>query len=117
MAAPNLLSLTTVTALTAVQNVGTSATAIITNSASSNKVLKITALYVSNIDTTNLYKITVDLFRSSTAYPITYQVEVPSTSTLDVISKNLYLQEGDSLRLTADTVNKLVATCSYEEIS
>lgn len=117
MAAPNLLSLTTVTALTAVQNVGTSATAIVTNSAASNKVFKITALYVSNIDTTNVYKITVDLFRSSTAYPITYQVEVPAASTLDVISKNLYLQEGDSLRLTADAASKLVATCSYEEIT
>ena len=117
MAAPNLLSLTTVTALTAVQNVGTSATAIVTNSAASNKVFKITALYISNIDTTNIYKITVDLFRSSTAYPITYQVEVPAASTLDIISKNLYLQEGDNLRLTADTANKLVATCSYEEIT
>jgi hypothetical protein len=117
MAAPNLLSLTTVTALTAVQNVGTSATAIVTNSAASNKVFKITALYISNIDTTNIYKITVDLFRSSTAYPITYQVEVPAASTLDIISKNLYLQEGDNLRLTADAANKLVATCSYEEIT
>lgn len=116
MAAPNLLSLTTVTALTAVQNVGTSATAIVTNSAASNKVFKITALYISNIDTTTTYKATVDLFRSSVAYPITYQVEIPATSTLDVISKNLYLQEGDSLRLTADTASKLVATCSYEEI-
>jgi len=117
MASPNLLSLTTVTALTAVQNVGTTATAIVTNSAASNKVFKITALYVSNIDATTTYKITVDLFRSSTAYAVAYQIEIPINSTLDVISKNLYLQEGDALRLTADTASKLVATCSYEEIT
>ena len=117
MATPNLLNLTTVTASTAVQNVGTSATAIVTNTASSNKVFKITALYVSNIDVTTGYKITVDLFRSSVAYAVAYQIEIPVNSTLDVISKNLYLQEGDALRLTADTANKLVATCSYEEIT
>jgi hypothetical protein len=117
MAAPNLLSLTTVTASTAVQNVTTSATAIVSNGAASNKVVKVSALYVSNQDTSTAYKLTADIFRSSTAYPLTYQVEIPATSTLDLISKSIYLLEGDSLRLTADLNSKLIAVCSYEEIS
>ncbi len=117
MAAPNLLSLTTVTASTAVQNVTTSATAIVTNSSGSNKVYKLTALYVSNNDASTGYKLTADLYRSATAYPFAVSVTIPTNSTLDVISKPIYLLEGDAIRLTADTNSKLVAVCSWEEIS
>ena len=53
MAAPNIVNVTTITGKTAVQAVGTSAASIVTNSAESGKVLKINALYVSNVDGTN----------------------------------------------------------------
>lgn len=117
MAAPNIVNVATITGKTAVQAVGTSATAIVTNSSGSNKVFKVNALYVSNIDGTNNAEITVDLFRSSTAYRIASTVVVPADATLDVISKAIYLEEGDSLRLTANLANDLEAVCSYEEIS
>lgn len=117
MAAPNIASLTTITGKTAVQAVGTSATAIVTNSAASGKVLKVNALYVSNVDGTNNAEINVDVFRSSTAYHIGKTIVVPADATLDVISKPIYLEEGDSLRLTASAASDLEAVCSYEEIS
>ena len=117
MAAPNIVEVATITAKTAVQAVGTSATAIVSNSASSNKVFKINALYVSNVDGTNNAEINVDLFRSSTAYHIAKTIVVPADATLDVISKPLYLEEGDSLRLTANAASDLEAVCSYEELS
>lgn len=117
MAAPNIVSVTTITGKTAVQAVGTSATAIVTNSGSSGKVYKINALYVSNIDGTNNAEINVDIYRSSTAYHIAKTVVVPADATLDVISKAIYLEEGDSLRLTANASSDLEAVCSYEEIS
>lgn len=117
MAAPNIVNVATITGKTAVQAVGTSATVIVTNSSGSNKVFKVNALYVSNIDGTNNAEITVDLFRSSTAYRIASTVVVPADATLDVISKAIYLEEGDSLRLTANAANDLEAVCSYEEIS
>lgn len=117
MAAPNIVNVATITGKTAVQAVGTSATAIVTNSSGSNKVFKVNALYVSNVDGTNAADITVDLFRSSTAYRIASTVAVPADASLDVISKPIYLEEGDSLRLTAGTANDLEAVCSYEEIS
>jgi hypothetical protein len=117
MAAPNIVNVSTITGKTAVQAVGTSATAIVTNSSGSNKVLKINALYVSNVDGTNNADITVDLFRSSTAYRIALTVVVPADASLDVISKPIYLEEGDSLRLTANAASDLEAVCSYEEIS
>lgn len=117
MAAPNIVNVSTIIGKTSVQAVGTSATAIVTNSSGSNKVLKINALYVSNVDGTNNADITVDLFRSSTAYRIALTVVVPADASLDVISKPIYLEEGDSLRLTANAASDLEAVCSYEEIS
>ncbi len=117
MAAPNIVNVTTITGKTAVQAVGTSATAIVTNSASSNKVFKINALYVSNVDGTNNAEVNVDLFRSSTAYHIAKTVVVPADASLDVLSKPIYLEEGDSLRLTANAASDIEAVCSYEEIS
>ena len=117
MAAPNMLNPTTITGKTAVQAVGTSATAIVTNSAASGKVLKVNALYVSNVDGTNNAEINVDVFRSSTAYHIGKTIVVPADATLDVISNPIYLEEGDSLRLTASAASDLEAVCSYEEIS
>lgn len=117
MAAPNIVGVTTITGKTAVLAVTTSASAIVTNSAASGKVFKVNALYVANVDGTNSADITVDLFRSSTAYRIVNTVAVPADSTLDVISKSIYLEEGDSLRLTASANSDLEAVCSYEEIS
>lgn len=116
MASPNIVNVATITGKTAVQIVGTSATAIVTNAAASGKVLKINALYISNVDGTNAADITVDLFRSGVAYRIASTISVPADSTLDILSKQIYLEEGDSLRLTASATLDLEAVCSYEEI-
>ena len=83
----------------------------------SGKVLKVNALYVSNVDGTSNADLNVDIYRSSTAYHIAKTVNVPADATLDVISKSIYLEEGDSLRLTANANSDLEAVCSYEEIS
>jgi hypothetical protein len=117
MAAPNIVGVTTITGKTAVMAVTTSATAIVTNSAASGKVFKVNALYVSNVDGTNVADINVDIFRSSTAYHIGKTISVPADATLDVINKSFYLEEGDALRLTASANSDLEAVCSYEEIS
>ena len=117
MAAPNIVNVATITGKTVGAALTTSSADIVTNSASSNKVFKVNALYVANIDGTNAADITVDLFRSSTAYRIASTISVPADSTLDVISKAIYLEEGDALRCTASANSDLEAVCSYEEIS
>jgi alpha-D-ribose 1-methylphosphonate 5-triphosphate synthase subunit PhnL len=116
MAAPNLINSTTILGKTAVLVVPATATAILTNSAASNKVLKINALYVSNVDGAANFTLTMDILRSSVAYRIGFVIIIPAASTLDVINKPLYLEEGDSLRLTGSTASKLEAVCSYEDI-
>lgn len=119
MAAPNIVNVTTIYGKTAVQAIGTTAAAIVTNTAGSGKVIKINSLIVSNVDGTSNAELTVDLYRSSVAYRIASTVVVPADASLVVISKdaNIYLEEGDSLRLTAGTTLDLEAICSYEEIS
>jgi hypothetical protein len=119
MAAPNIVNVATITGKTAVQAVTTSATAIVENTADSNKVFKINSLVIANIDGTNSADITVEFFRSSTAYDIAKTITVPADATLVVISKDtsIYLEEGDALRLQASANSDLEAVCSYEEIS
>lgn len=117
MAAPNLINATTITGKTAVQAIGTSATAIVTNGTGSGKALKVNALYVSNVDGTNNADVNVDIYRSSTAYHVAKTISVPADATLDLISKPIYLEEGDALRLTASVASDLEAVCSYEDIS
>ena len=117
MANPNIVNVTSIYGKTAVQAIGTSATAIVTNSAASGKVLKLNALYIANVDGTVNASVNVDVFRSSTAYHIAKTVTVPADGSLDVLTKSIYLEEGDSLRLTASASGDLEAVCSYEEIS
>ena len=116
MANPNIVNVTSIYGTTWVQAVGVSATAIVP-AVATGSVVKLDALYVGNIDTSASYKITVDLYRSATAYNMLYQISIPAGAGLDVLSKSIYLQEGDSLRLTADTASKLQAIASGEVIS
>jgi polyisoprenoid-binding protein YceI len=50
MAAPNIVNVSTITGKSAGIAVTTSAAAIVANGAGSNKVFKVNALYVSNVD-------------------------------------------------------------------
>jgi len=119
MAAPNIVNVVTITGKTAVQNVTTVATDIVTNSAASGKVYKINSLIISNVDGTNASDITVDLYRNSIPYRLAYTITVPADTSFTAITKDatLYLEEGDSLRCAASANNDLEAVCSYEEIS
>jgi hypothetical protein len=117
MANPNIINISTLYGKTAVLNVTTVATAIITNSAASGKIVKVNSLFISNIDTLTTAYVTLEIFRSSTSYYIMYQVPVPIASTIDAISKHIYLEEGDQLRISATLNNDLTAVASYEEIT
>lgn len=119
MAAPNIVNVTTITGKTAVQAVGTTASSIVSNpgSPASNKVFKVNALYVSNVDGTDNAEVNISILRSATSYHIAKTLVVPADATIDVISKPIYLEEGDDLQLLANAASDLEAVCSYEEIS
>lgn len=119
MTAPNIVNVATITGKTSVLAPTTTPTDIISNSAGSGQLYKIDSLVISNINGSSAGNITVSLYRSATEYRLAYQINVPANGSLVVISKDtmLYLEEGDSLRLTAGTNGYLQAVCSYEIIS
>lgn len=129
MAEPNLVSPTTITGKTSTTLVTTAATAtsILSNAASSGKVLKINALYVANVDGTSGLEVTVNYYPQAalagTAVPIVSTVSVPADATLVVIDKEayVYLQEDRSIGITVGASGfasgEIQVVCSYEEIS
>jgi hypothetical protein len=124
MANPNIVNVTSIlgdnssTSLTS-----TSATSIVSNAASSGKVLKINTLIVSNVDGTNACDITINKYSAAalggSAFAIASTVSVPADASLIVIDKttSIYLKENESIGATAGTANDLIVTCSWEDIS
>jgi hypothetical protein len=124
MAAPNIVGVTTITGKTTTNSLSdTSATAIVSNPASSNKVFKINTIIVSNIDGTNTANITVNVHPEDdgggTGVPIASTIDVAADSTLVVLDKasSIYLEEDKSITATASAGGDLSVVCSYEEIS
>jgi hypothetical protein len=114
----NLASTATITPTTVGQAITTSATAIVTNAASSGHIMKINSLYISNVNGTAAATVNVDVYKNATtAYRVAYQVSIPAGAALSIIDKVIYLQENDSLRLTASVNSYLEAVCSYEDLS
>ena len=121
MAAPNVVSVTSIYGKTVFDaDISTSDDAILTNAASSNKLLKVNTLVISNIDGTNAADITVTIKTAggSVLAKIANTISVPADSTLVVISKDtaIYLEEDRAIHLDASAAGDLAAVCSYEEI-
>jgi hypothetical protein len=118
MAAPNIVNVATITGKTAVQAVTTTPADIVTNAAASNTVVKINSLTFSNINSSSPVTVIASIFRSSTEFKIAQNISIPISSTFIAIDKptSIYLEEGDSLRLTASANSSLHAVCSYEII-
>jgi hypothetical protein len=117
MAAPNIVNVTTITGKTAVANVSTTAANVVVNTSSSNKVVKVNSLYVSNANTGSAANVTVEVFRSTVGYGLLTNGTVPAGAAITVVDKNVYLEEGDAIRLTSSANGILQVVCSYEEIS
>ena len=123
MANPNIVSVASIYGKTAYDaDVANSASSLVSNAASSGKILKINSLIIANIDGTNAADITVTLRNAAggTTYStLAYTISVPADATLVVIGKDsaIYLEEDMALYVLASAAGDLSATCSYEEIS
>lgn len=120
MAQPNIVNVATILGHVEGLAVTTSASAIVTNSSGSNKVFKINTLIISNVNGTTAADITADVYKNqTTAFRLAFTISVPADATLVLISKDtsIYLEENDSIRLTASSNSVLEAVCSYEEIA
>lgn len=120
MANPNIVAVSSLYGKVVGVAVTTSAGAIVTNSNASGKILKINSLIISNVDGTNAADITATVYKNQTnEFHLAKTISVPADSTLVIVSKDtsIYLEENDSIRLTASANSDLEAVCSYEEIS
>jgi hypothetical protein len=121
MANPNIISATTLTGKSKVVNLTTTNnTGIVTNSASSNLVYRVTCIRATNYDGANPADITVSIYDSSenvTGY-LAYTIAVAADTTFNIIDKTetVYLEEGDYISANSSAANDLSIYCSYEEI-
>ncbi len=133
MAAPNIVNVTTITGVTTF-HAGIAATTggkgtlgittVVSNAASSGKVLKINSLVAASIGATT--GVTLQYFNDAnhasagSTVSIGMTLSVPTFSTLAIITKDnsVYLEENTALGIFAQpNTGTIDVVCSYEEIS
>lgn len=124
MAAPNIVNISSMVGKTDTTSLTTtSATNILNNAASSNKVLRVTLVRAVNVDGSNAADISVSLYSAAslggTQTELIQAKEVAINTNLDVITKDtpLYLEEDTSLGATASAANDIKMIVTYEEIT
>jgi len=133
MAAPNIVNVTTITGVTtfhagiAATTGGKGAlgiTTVVSNAASSGKVLKINSLVAAGIAATTgvtlQYFNNINHVSASSTVSIGMTLSVPTFSTLALITKDnsVYLEENTSLGIFAQpNTGTIDVVCSFEEIS
>ena len=119
MAAPNILSASSIYGKQHGVNLDTTlTTSLLANASSSNKLYKINSIIVANVDGTNSADVTISWYNGSNDHYIAKTVAVPADSTLVVSDKNsaFYLEEGDKITGGASANGDIQCIVSYEEI-
>ena len=117
MATPNLVNIATLTPKNAMGSLGdTNRTTMIDVPAET--AVRVDSILIANDDGTNACDVTVEISNDngSTYYKIASTISVPADSTLDLISRPLYLDETDLLAVTAGTASDLEYHVSYVEM-
>ena len=119
MAAPNILSATSIFGKSVGASLDTTLTTDILT-CPSDKVLKVKSVIVANIDGTNDAAVTVYFYDNSAAarYALASTVNVPADASLVVLGQDspLYLEESDQIEAGASASNDLQIVISYEEL-
>lgn len=121
MANPNIATASSLFGKSIVVNLGTTnPTGIVTNTSSSNQLIRVNAIRVTNIDGVNPADITISLYDASEmalGY-LGYTISVVADTTLSLVDKSetVYLEEGDYIQATSSAANDLSIYCSYEVI-
>jgi len=117
MANPNIVSVTEIKGEVAGAAVTTAGVTMI-SAVATGHVAKVNALYVSNVDGANDEPVNVIVNDGANDWNIASTITVPADSTLDIISKSVYLKEGWSLKVSAATdSSRLEAVASWEDLT
>jgi hypothetical protein len=116
MAAPNIVSPTTITLKGISSTVGTSSMTVL--ACPSNKAIKVSALVAANI-TATATAVVVDISDGTNSRSLVSNIAVPANASLLCITRDnpVYLEEGNSLKITAGATGAIHFTGSYEEIA
>ena len=117
MATPNLANIATITPKNAMGSLSdTNRTTMIDVPAET--AVRIDTILLANIDGTIAVDATVEISNDngSTYYKIASTISVPADSTLDLISRPIYLDETDIIAVTAGAANDLAFHVSYVEM-
>lgn len=120
MAAPNLRTITTITAKSFQALLTTTLTTdLLTNSAASGKVYKVESIIVANVDTANASNLTLGIIKSGgSVLMLVNAVPIPNATTVVIIEGGpIYLEEGDLIEGGASSASDLIITISYLELS
>jgi hypothetical protein len=118
MANPNLVAVTSIYGKSIQGALGTTVTTDLLT-CPSDKLLKINAIIIANIDGTNAATVTMGIIKSGGSVVLfASTISVPADATLVLIDKNssFYLQEGDLIEGGAGAASDLTYTISYEEL-
>ena len=122
MAAPNIINATSIYGkTTGTSSVLATASILLENAASSDKLLKINTIIAANIDGTNDADVTVTvrtISNTTTRYYLANTITVPADSSLVIISKDtsFYLEEDRQIRCIASAASDISLMCSYDEL-
>ena len=136
MAAPNIVSVATITGVTtAIAGVSTEniqesnkwvgVTTVVVNAASSGKVIKINTLSCTAIGNTtgatvNIYDVAATHISAGSTVSLGTTITVPVNALVSIIDKNnsIYLEENKQIGIIGESdVGHLDVVCAYEEIS
>ena len=129
MAAPNIVNVATITGVTTwkagISTLPGTPSVVVSNAASSGKVIKINSLVAVSVGSTT--GVTVKLYTEAAgagaSVAIADTISVPENSSLAVISKetSLYLEENKSIAVYRQDLGgqtgSIDVVCSYEDIS
>jgi hypothetical protein len=125
MANPNIVNVTSILGETVIGTLtSTLSTVLLSNPASSGKVLKINTILISNVNGTSAQDSTIEISPADTgtstnARSIVSTISIPADATLTAIDKNssFYLMEDKSIIGNVNTANMCEFIISYEVIS
>ena len=113
MATPNLLALVTVNIATATL-AATASEQDLFDAVATGKAVAVDAIYCANSHATATGWVTVVYRKALVDYTITFQQRIQVKTTINVLlGRPLYLEEGDSVKVTANAVSNVHVTAPY----
>lgn len=126
MANPNIVNVSSIKGVTTAVSISNTNTmnVLVSNAASSNKVLKINTILAANDDASSgNVEVTVKVFNQAagagTSFSLANSIVVPYQSSIVLLAKDspIYLNENMSISAAASAADDVDIVCSYEEIS